>query len=219
MSTDSGTRTGDWGPSWQSDKLQQALMDVTAAVEAADIDEDPEFRRQVFLRLLDNRLTDDESVFGMPYLANLGTYGPPAEGDDPLSNPVHSARVRTARVAESLDITPQQANELFVVPAVDHGSPQLRVSPSRLDHDTGAAVRQIVLLLTAAYELISTPIATSELRRVAHEYGRFDLQFDEHLAGVDGVKFLGDPCDASSRVVIEERGAAAAREVAAALLS
>ena len=219
MGIDEGARSGDWGPSWQSDKLQQALIDVRTALEASEIDDDPAFRREVFLLLLDNRLTDDETVFGMPYLANLGTYGPPADGDDPYANPVHSARVRTACVAESLGITPQQANELFVVPSVDHGNPQLRVSPSRLDRDTATAVRQIVLLLAAAHEPIASPVATAELRRVAQEYGRFDVEFDEHLARIDGVRFLGDPCDGNSSVLIEERGSVEARKVAAALLS
>lgn len=214
MSGDKGARNGDWGPSWQSDKLQQALIDVSTALEASEIDDDPAFRREVFLRLLDNRLTDDESVFGMPYLANLGTYGPPADGDA-LDEQIDDSANRAVEVARYLDIPPDRATELF---DLNGPVPVLAVKASRLAKARTEAVRQITTLLTTARTALNLPTGANDIRAAAQHYGKFDGNFSQALESCDGIAVRGQAGSPNRRIQLLAPGVEDAKRIAQDLL-
>lgn len=214
MGIDEGARSGDWGPSWQSDKLQQALIDVRTALEASEIDDDPAFRREVFLLLLDNRLTDDETVFGMPYLANLGTYGPPADGEV-LDEQIEDAVNRAVEVARFLDIPLDRATELF---DLDGPVPVLNVKASRLAKTRAEAVRQIAPLLTAARTALNLPTGANDIRAAAQHYGKFDGHFSELIESCESIGVRGQPGSPNRRIQLLAPGVEDAKRIAQDLL-
>lgn len=188
-------------------ELRQAIADVESALEQVTDNGDPALRREVYVRLLDQRLAAEPA--GHPVSAAV-----PATG--PLDREFATPGQRAAAVGRFLDIPAAAAEELFDL----RGSkPLLRLDASRLPDQSAAAVRVITLLTCAAHAAVREETGTADLRRVAERYGKYDGNFYTHLNEMLDIEVRGKPHSSNRKVQILFSGTERAAEIAEELLA
>lgn len=192
----------------EAESLRRAVRDVASAVEGLDEEiEDEELRRAIFMRLLDERLSNGAAV---PATNGGSAYEAEASEEqlDDLAN-------RAFEVARFLDISPDRATELF---DLNGPIPVLAVKASRLAKPRTEAVRQIAPLLAAARTALNLPTGANDIRAAAQHYGKFDRNFSQSLESCDGIAVRGQPGSPNRRIQILAPGVEDAKRIAQDLL-
>lgn len=192
----------------EAESLRRAVRDVASAVEGLDEEiKDEELRRAIFMRLLEERLSNG----AIPPAANGGraydSEAPEEQQDEPAN--------RAFEVARYLDIPPDRATELF---ELDGPVPVLGVKASRLAKARAEAVRQIAPLLTAARTALNLPTGANDIRAAAQHYGKFDGNFSQALESCDGIAVRGQAGSPNRRIQLLAPGVEDAKQIAQDLL-
>lgn len=158
-------------------ELHEALAQVAAALDESGIDEDPDFRRSVFLRLLDYRLGGDAANTDRQPERLIGNY---------------------------LGISEDAAAALFEfrgrnpIPMLNEDDVPLSVERS---------VEELALLTCGARTALGMQTAVGDIREVAGRYDACDSSFIDHLSAVEGLRFDGTASDGGQKVALTLRGA------------
>ena len=188
--------------------LRRAVRDVAAAVEGLDGEiEDKELRKAIFMRLLDERLSNGSAALAANGGSVYDTEAWDGQQDDSAN--------RASEVARFLDIPPDRATELF---DLDGPVPVLGVKASRLAKTRAEAVRQIAPLLTAARTALNLPTGANDVRAAAQHYGKYDGNFGQSLESCDGIAVRGQPGSPNRRIQLLAPGVEEAKRIAQDLL-
>lgn len=194
-------------PGPAAEELRQAIADVESALEQVTDNGDAALRREVYVRLLDQRLAAEPA--GRP-----ASVAVPAAG--PLDREFATPSQRAAAVGRFLNIPPTAAEELFDLRGT---RPTLRLDVSRLPDQSAAAVRVITLLTCAAHAAVREETGTADLRRAAERYGKYDGNFYTHLNEMPDIEVRGKPHSSNRKVQILFGGTERAAEIAEGLLA
>ena len=192
----------------EAEFLRRAVRDVAAAVKGLDGEiEDKELRKAIFMRLLDERLSNGSAAPA----ANGGSAYDAEAWDEQQGDSAN----RAVEVARFLDIPPDRATELF---DLDGPIPVLVVKASRLAKTRAEAVRQIAPLLTAARTALNLPTGANDIRAAAQHYGKFDGHFSELIESCEGIGVRGQPGSPNRRIQLLAPGVEEAKRIAQDLL-
>ena len=192
----------------EAEFLRRAVRDVAAAVKGLDGEiEDKELRKAVFMRLLDERLSNGSAALAANGGSVYDTEAWDGQQDDSAN--------RASEVARFLDIPPDRATELF---DLDGPIPVLVVKASRLAKTRAEAVRQIAPLLAAARTALNLPTGANDVRAAAQHYGKFDGNFSQSLESCDGIAVRGQPGSPNRRIQLLAPGVEDAKRIAQDLL-
>ena len=202
--TDEKSAAVELGPA--ADELWQALADVESALERSTINGDAELRREVYLRLLDQRLAS---------LAKDETNGAAQRLDGPIDREFATEQQRAAAVARILDVPVEQIDKLY-----DLGmpNPALRLPSGRVPEQNADAVRAIALLYCAAKAALRQEAGTAEIKRTVERYGKLDGNFYTHLNDLPGLEVRGKPHSPNRKVQILFGGLERATAIARGML-
>ena len=185
-------------PSDDADACARVLADVQAALDAQGIDRETRFGEQVFLKLLDLRLAGDS--------ARTARSSVPASDD---ASPESIA----AGLADWFGIAESQITDLFHVPSLDDGYPELRASRTERSLGADAAVREFAVVQAAAIQAIGAPPRLSAIRRAAAACGLECDALDAAIAASPHASLVGDSDEGAVFVLLDDAGLALARDL------
>lgn len=184
-----------------ADACARALADVQAALDAQGIDRDTRFGEQVFLKLLDRRLGDDR----------LPSETPATGRSDALSGDFASPDRIIAGLADWFGVTESRIAEIFRVPPLDDGYPELRMPGSDVLAESGNALVEFAMVQAAATQAIGAPPRLDAIRRAAAAHGLATGDLGAALAASPHASLVGDSAADATFVILDDDGLALAR--------
>ena len=205
--TDQSTVAVSPGPG--AERLRQAVADVESALERATLNGDAALRREVYVRLLEDRLANGPSVKSE---FENGDWSDDQRLDGELATEMQRARA----IAECLDVPAARVGELF---DLSSRAPRLNIPGDWLPDSNAAAVPVIALLTSAGRHAAQLETGTADIHKAAEQYGKWDGDFIAHLERERGVELQGNPRSRNRRVQLLFGGIEQAGRLARELLA
>ncbi len=192
-----------------AEHLRQAVADVESALERATLNGDVALRREVYVRLLEDRLANGTSAKSK---FENGDWTDDQRMDGELATEAQRARA----IAECLDVPAARVGELF---ELSSRAPRLNVPGDWLPDSNAAAVSVIALLTSAGRHAAQLETGTADIHQAAEQYGKWDGDFIAHLERERGIEMQGNPRSRNRRVQLLFGGMERAGRLAQELLA
>ena len=192
-----------------AERLRQAVADVESALERATLNGDVALRREVYVRLLEDRLANGTSAKSK---FENGDWTDDQRMDGELATEAQRARA----IAECLDVPAARVGELF---ELSSRAPRLNIPGDWLPDSNAAAVSVIALLTSAGRHAVQLETGTADIHQAAEQYGKWDGDFIAHLERERGIEIQGNPRSRIRRVQLLFGGMERAGRLAQELLA
>ena len=192
-----------------AERLRQAVADVESALERATLNGDVALRREVYVRLLEDRLANGTSAKSK---FENGDWTDDQRMDGELATEAQRARA----IAECLDVPAARVGELF---ELSSRAPRLNIPGDWLPDSNAAAVSVIALLTSAGRHAVQLETGTADIHQAAERYGKWDGDFIAHLERERGIEIQGNPRSRNRRVQLLFGGMERAGRLAQELLA
>lgn len=154
----------------------------------------------MFLKLLERRLGND-----LP--SETLAAGQPSAVSGDFTSPDRII----AGLADWFGVTESQIAELFRVPPLDDGYPELQIQGSDISAASGNALVEFAMVQAAAIQAIGAPPRLDAIRRAATVHGLATGGLDAALALNPHASLVGDAAADATFVILDDDGLALAR--------